>query len=276
MLVGRAEQRREPDGEKRDHDECEHPFLDDVVRVVRPRVGRRVPVGLEASGAASRDHPSDDRGSHPWRGRRNDAAPAHKQHVERGEGDDHDREECDVPHEHLAEVKTLKNAPPPVALMPSLACVPIHCASKFVCDRYPVNAVTIEARNVATPKIHVIALRPRHAAMKNFPHRWTTIAKKNSSTRPQVARVHEAADRRDVPPLRTLDREEAAGRDHDAKRRGRHDAEDVDPRCDVRRLAVWHQAFGRQRGDEAATKPRGPHRRVTDPPKSMPYWRTCM
>ena len=67
-------------------------------------------------------------------------------------------------------------------LIPSLACVPIHCASKFVWERYPVNAVTIDARKVTTPRIQVIARRPRHAAMKNLPHRCTTIAKKNSST----------------------------------------------------------------------------------------------
>ena len=31
--------------------------------------------------------------------------------------------------------KTLNSPPPPVALMPSLACVQIHCASKFVWER---------------------------------------------------------------------------------------------------------------------------------------------
>ena len=31
--------------------------------------------------------------------------------------------------------KTLKNAPPPVELMPSFACVEIHCESKFVWER---------------------------------------------------------------------------------------------------------------------------------------------
>ena len=43
------------------------------------------------------------------------------------------------------------------------------------------NAVAIETRNATAPVIHTIARRPRHAAMKNLPQRWTTMKKKNSS-----------------------------------------------------------------------------------------------
>ena len=43
------------------------------------------------------------------------------------------------------------------------------------------KAVAIETRNAIAPVIQVSARRPRQAAMKNFPHRWTTMKKKNSS-----------------------------------------------------------------------------------------------
>ena len=43
------------------------------------------------------------------------------------------------------------------------------------------NAAPIETRNETAPVIQVIARRPRHAAMKNLPQRWTTMKKKNSS-----------------------------------------------------------------------------------------------
>ncbi len=76
----------------------------------------------------------------------------------------------------------LKNAPTPTELNASFALVEIHWASKFCCDRYPVNAVTIEAPNAITPVIQVIARRPRQAAIQNFPHRWMTSSAMNSST----------------------------------------------------------------------------------------------
>ena len=43
------------------------------------------------------------------------------------------------------------------------------------------NAVAIETRKATAPVIQVSARRPRQAAMKNLPHRWTTMKKKNSS-----------------------------------------------------------------------------------------------
>src|SRR5262252_1768177 len=70
----------------------------------------------------------------------------------------------------------------PTALSPSLACVEIHCESKLDCTRYPVNAVPIEPRNATAPVTQVSARAPRQAAMKNLPHRWITMTKKNSST----------------------------------------------------------------------------------------------
>src|SRR5665213_140057 len=66
--------------------------------------------------------------------------------------------------------------------MPSFACVLIHWESKFCWDRYPVKAAPTETTNDTTPVIQVARRRPRQAAMKNFPHRWTTMAKKNTST----------------------------------------------------------------------------------------------
>ena len=41
---------------------------------------------------------------------------------------------------------------------------------------------TIEARKAITPVIQVIARRPRHAAIQNFPQRWMTSRAMNSST----------------------------------------------------------------------------------------------
>jgi hypothetical protein len=75
----------------------------------------------------------------------------------------------------------LNQAPTPTEFKPSLACVEIHCESKFDCKRYPVNAVPMEPRNATAPVTHVMARLPRQAAMKNLPHRWITMVKKNSS-----------------------------------------------------------------------------------------------
>jgi hypothetical protein len=44
-----------------------------------------------------------------------------------------------------------------------------------------VNAAAIDTRNAIALVIQVRARRPRQAAMKNFPHRCTTMKKKNSS-----------------------------------------------------------------------------------------------
>ncbi len=78
--------------------------------------------------------------------------------------------------------RTLKNAPAPVALIPSLAWVEIHWESKFCWDRYPVKAAPTDTRKATTPVTQVRRRRPRHAAMKNLPHRWMTMKKKNAST----------------------------------------------------------------------------------------------
>ncbi len=40
----------------------------------------------------------------------------------------------------------------------------------------------MEPTKATTPVIQVSARRPRHAAMKNFPHRWITMKAKNNST----------------------------------------------------------------------------------------------
>src|ERR1700712_3291474 len=77
---------------------------------------------------------------------------------------------------------TLKNEPTPAAFNPSFACVAIHCASKFCCETYPVNAHGTATMNATAPVIHTRARPPRHAAIQYFPHRWTTMKKKNSST----------------------------------------------------------------------------------------------
>ena len=77
---------------------------------------------------------------------------------------------------------TLKYAPMPTELSPSLAWVEIHCESKFCCVTYPVNAAPTEVMNATAPVIQVRARLPRQAAMKNLPHRWMTMNAMNSST----------------------------------------------------------------------------------------------
>jgi len=79
-------------------------------------------------------------------------------------------------------LSTLKNAPAPVELIPSLPSPAIHCALKLDCDRKPVKDVPIEIPKSTTPEIHVIARLPRQAAIQNLPHRWITMNPKNSST----------------------------------------------------------------------------------------------
>ena len=77
---------------------------------------------------------------------------------------------------------TLKKAPIPTELRPSLPSLAIHCASKFCWERYPVKAVPIAIRKTTAPVTQVQPLPPRQAPMKNLPQRCTTMAKKNTST----------------------------------------------------------------------------------------------
>ena len=44
------------------------------------------------------------------------------------------------------------------------------------------KAAPTDTTNDTTPVIQVARRRPRHAAMKNLPHRWTIMAKKKTST----------------------------------------------------------------------------------------------
>ncbi len=44
------------------------------------------------------------------------------------------------------------------------------------------KAAPTEITNDTTPVIQVARRLPRQAAMKNLPHKWTTMAKKNTST----------------------------------------------------------------------------------------------
>src|SRR5436190_22599062 len=62
----------------------------------------------------------------------------------------------------------------------------------------------------------------------------------------------------EVPPLRTLQREDRARRDDHNKRRERQHTEHVDPRGHVRRLTVGQQLVGRQRSHRALASGAGP------------------
>ena len=44
------------------------------------------------------------------------------------------------------------------------------------------KAAPTDTTNDTTPVIHVARRLPRQAAMKNLPHRWTTMVKKKTST----------------------------------------------------------------------------------------------
>ena len=66
---------------------------------------------------------------------------------------------------------------------------------------------------------------------------------------PEVEAVDEVADDERVPPRRPGERDHDAGDEDDDERRERQDAEDVDPRGDVRRLRVREELLGRQRRD---------------------------
>ncbi len=44
------------------------------------------------------------------------------------------------------------------------------------------NAAPTDTRKDTAPVIHVSRRLPRHAAMKNLPHRWITMKKKKNST----------------------------------------------------------------------------------------------
>ena len=47
----------------------------------------------------------------------------------------HEREQHDVPQQHLAGSRMLNHAPTPIELMPSLASALIHWESKLDCER---------------------------------------------------------------------------------------------------------------------------------------------
>src|SRR5579875_1741561 len=76
----------------------------------------------------------------------------------------------------------LKKAPIPTEFMASFPCTAIHCASKFCCDTYPVNAVPIDTRKVTTPATQVRPRPSRQAPWKKVAHRCNTIKKKNDCT----------------------------------------------------------------------------------------------
>src|SRR5581483_1064798 len=80
------------------------------------------------------------------------------------------------------KLRTLKNAPIPAPFMASLAFTAMNCEAKFCCERYPVKAVRTLMPKMTTPIIHVAARPCRQLAMKYWPQRRRTIAKKNSCT----------------------------------------------------------------------------------------------
>ena len=106
--------------------------------------------------------------------------------------------------------------------------------------------------------IQVARRRPRHAAMKNLPHRWTTMAKKKTST------LHRCSELTNSPTVDTChqvgpeDGQHHAGEDHHDEGGEGEDAEDVDPRRHIGGLAVGQQALGRQRLDRGVTQLCGP------------------
>ena len=100
------------------------------------------------------------------------------------------------------------------------------------------NAVPIEPTNATTPVIQVSARRPRQAAMKNFPHRCTTMTAKKISVLHRCSELTKWPVPERVPPGGSAQGQQPARDQHDHEGGEGEHPEDVDPGGDVDRLAV--------------------------------------
>ena len=106
------------------------------------------------------------------------------------------------------------------------------------------NAVPIEVTNGTTPVIQVSA---RSAAPRGHPELAPQVddhEREEQLDAPQVHRVDEVAERRDVPPRRAAHGEHAPETSTTTSGREGQDAEDIDPRRDVDRLPVRERLPG--------------------------------
>ena len=106
--------------------------------------------------------------------------PANEQHVPNHNHAHDKRQQHDVPQHHLTDVDDVEPGAETDRVEPVLGLGgdPLRVEVRL----HQVTAVPIEARNDTTPVIHVIARRPRHAAIQNLPQRCTTMKTKNNST----------------------------------------------------------------------------------------------
>jgi hypothetical protein len=99
-----------------------------------------------------------------------DAVNSDEQDVRPDDGDEHDRDEHDVPHQHLAEIHHVEER----VHADGVECVfaaggdPLRVE---VLLGHPVKHSMTEAANATTPVIQVSVRRPAQAAIQNFPHR---------------------------------------------------------------------------------------------------------
>ena len=106
------------------------------------------------------------------------------------------------------------------------------------------KAAATDITKEMTPVAQVKRRFPLQAAMKNLPHRWITMKKKKRLDTPQVEGVDEVSGGRHVPPAGAHDGEHATCDDDPGQAHYRQDAEHVDPRGHVGRLAVRQDALG--------------------------------
>src|ERR1039457_4031753 len=185
-----------------------------------------------------------------------DTLDAHHDDVGTNQQHQHDRHQDDVPHQHLARVQEIEERPTPGGVDGVLGLggypLRVEVGLGYVTGqsghdrheeehhaRYPGHGPP------PAPSGHeVLAPQVNHHGEEEDLHA------------PEVQRVHEVANVRNVPPLGPEYGQDAArGDDHD-EGRDRGDAKDVDPRGDVAGLGVGQHLFRRKLA-EAATAQAG-------------------
>jgi hypothetical protein len=192
-----------------------------------------------------------------------DAALADQQHVRADQRDEQDRQEHDVPHQHLAEVHQVEECADPDRVERVLAVGGDPLGVEVL-----LGQVTGEARHDRGQEGDH-AGHPGHgpaAAPGGHPELAPQVDDQQRHEQldaPQVQAVEEVPDRVGVPPVGAAQRESTPAAEHHREGGKGRDAEYVYPGAHVGRLAVGQQLLRRERADRPAARPRRPHPFVT-------------
>ena len=191
--------------------------------------------------------------------RMRDPADPYQQHVPADDGDQHDRQQHDVPHQHLAEIHHVEERAHPDGVERVLAA-----------GGDPLR-VEVRLRHIAGEALHDREHEGDHAgdpghraaaAPGGHPELAPQVDDDQGHEQldaPQVQAVEEMTDRVVMPPVRAAEGQGEPGHDRHPEGRQRADAEHVNPGRHVGGLPVGQQLARRQRFERTAPHPRGPH-----------------